>query len=120
MTEQQNTIQRARDVLKRVRDASTPHPWGTDVSYAEHPIGAFMSANVVVNDWDVASFGGADLAPGEGREDRARVLLTSDPDLLDAIDGLLRSYETLPERSTPTYLLRLAAAILSAEERMNA
>lgn len=115
-------IQDARNVLARVRAASTPRPWVTDVSYAAHPVGAFMSANVVVHDWDVATFGGADLAPDRGQEERARAdralyLLTTDPELLDAIDGMLADFAwQVPLRSVE----RIAAAVVAANERMSA
>lgn len=127
-------IQQARAVLGRVRTASTPRPWITDVSYAAHPVGEFISANVVASSgyWDVASFGGADLAPDEGREERARAdralfLLTSDPDLLDAIDGLLdaAAFNIAQDplghtHATVARALDIAAVIVVADERMSA
>jgi len=125
-------IQQARAVLARVRAASTPRPWATDVSYAAHPVGTFMSANVVVHDWDVATFGGADLAPAAGQEERARAdralyLLTTDPELLDALDAVLVAAEFNMQQdvlgfthATVARAVDVAAAIVAADERMSA
>lgn len=48
------------------------------------------------------------------------MLTAGSPALLDAIDEALYLYRRIPEGSIPTFIKHIAAAILSADERMSA
>lgn len=123
-------IQQARDVLAHARAASTIRPWATDSSWSAPGVNetheTFESANVVVDMWDIATFYGG--SPDDGREDRAQAdrflfLLTTDPDLLDAWDGMLAQVDLIRD-TCPAVLIafadRIAAAIIAADGRMSA
>jgi hypothetical protein len=88
-----STIQDARDVLAKWREGTTPGQWQVNLIW---------SLGMV---WDDAM-----LAVGTA----------GNPELLDAIDEGLRQYGTLPDRSVPSFIKRIAAAIVAANERMSA
>jgi hypothetical protein len=106
-----NDIQKARDVLAKWRKAQTPAPWQ------------------VKADWtgDAAEFGTAEENPlgwtNHPVDARLIVGTAGNPDLLDAIDAMF-DYMAPLGRTVPTPLVRhlegIAAAIISADERMSA
>ena len=118
-------IQQARDVLAHARAASTIRPWHTDTTWSKRRgREEFDSANVTVDMWDIATFTGGQ--PDDGREDRARAdralfLLTTHPDLLEALDGLLAAIQAWDDDGSVVLRAeahRIAAAIITANERM--
>lgn len=100
-------IQQARDVLKKWRDGMTSDVWATSYDPAAYPYSAFHAGYEVI---EAATPGIARLAIGTA----------GNPDLLDAIDEGLRQYGTLPDRSVPSFIKRIAASIVAANEGMNA
>lgn len=84
-----NDIQKARDVLKKWRDAaSDPTTWGDPGEWVD-----FHDACLVIG-------------------------TAGNPDLLDAIDLVLNGYLDIAERYRPTSINHLAAAIIAADQRM--
>lgn len=111
-------IQRARDVLAKWRVGATPGTWE---ARAESPTmgGA---------EWTVRTVGIPGIRMGiheyqHGSTNLALIVGTAgNPDLLDAIDELLRLEARVEKRGGPVFAntKRIAAAIISADERMSA
>lgn len=102
-----NTIQKARDVLNKWREDATRGPWRSGDS------GGF--ADIVSGKWRVAL--SVDL------NDAPLIVGATDPDLLDSIDEILDIASGWANadgiESVPRWMYRLAAAIIAADERMS-
>jgi len=99
-----STIQQARDVLARWKADASDLPWSLHTSNGSNRVNE-SNGNEVAADlysWDAVLIVGT----------------AGNPDLLDAIDEGLRQYGTMPERSVPTFIKRIAAAVIIADERM--
>jgi len=109
-------IQRARDVLAKWREeANAKSAWVFEKGHSGGMYGAWVYANESGSDTiadDIWPDGNARLIVG----------LAGNPDLLDAIDELLAMYvsRTAGDPLAPASVRRIAAAILSADERMSA
>lgn len=107
-----NDIQKARDVLAKWRDGTTRGPW--------------LYADLGGSQWTV--FGAhedpfdSNIMHADSGDDAHLAVGMTSPDLLDAIDGLLRIADTrMARREEPAFVLhaeRIAAAIIAADERM--
>ncbi|UWD83641.1 hypothetical protein NY057_05190 [Curtobacterium flaccumfaciens] len=127
MTEQQNDIQRARDVLAKWRTSQSwfPGPWGvrneqpgranwSDVVFDQQGDSLFTYDEEVGDEFSPTHDAGTDPTVA-----RLIVGTAGDPDLLDAIDRVLRLASNeggaFHEAAAP-----FASAILAADERMSA
>lgn len=103
-----------RDVLKKWREESTAGPW-----WVSEPLSEDLSAELA---YDLGVVGGGDetLATVHGPSADARLIVgtAGNPDLLDALDGLLESW-TDWSYSIPPSVESVADAIIFADERMN-
>ena len=113
-------IQRARDVLAKWRvNAPSPLPWAIENDGQDNiTVDANRNDLVILSSREVASWAGLD-------DDDARLIVgtAGNPDLLDAIDAMLKNaqwhidtYGSV-EHPWATYI---AAAIIAADERMSA
>jgi hypothetical protein len=107
-------IQQARDVLAKWRDeANAKSAWVFEKGHSGGMYGAWVYANESGSDTiadDIWPDGNARLIVGTA----------GNPELLDAIDAILRSYERIPDQHRPGAVNSIAAAILADDERMNA
>ena len=85
-------IQKARDVLAKWREKASVGSWSVD---------------------HVAELRAQ-------RDGRLIVGTAGNPELWEALDEGLRQYGKMPDRSIPTFINRIAAAIVAADERMSA
>lgn len=125
-----NEIQKARDVLAKWRKSQAwfPGPWAirneqpgranwSDVIFDKHGDSLFTHDEE----------GGDEFSPTHdaGTDPTVAMLIVGtagNPDLLDAIDAMLRIADTrMARREEPAFILhadRIAAAIIAADERM--
>lgn len=96
-----NDIQQARDVLAKWRDGTTPGPWRVS-----------NSGNWVTSDADDIARAGIDSTLIVGT--------AGNPALWDAIDGFLAMVGSFELRDRQQHAHKIAAAIIAADERMNA
>lgn len=116
-----NYIQQARDVLAKWRENSFSTLWEVDTNtpFSADLVGLFAPAQKEY----VVKFD--DDRQPEGAVANLIVGTAGNPELLDAIDGLLASAQTIAA-STPGMIRfieradRIAAAIITADERMSA
>jgi hypothetical protein len=126
-------IQEARDVLAKWRDKSKPGPWTFTVDTYGSDFGDYRAAeipDVAVSVWTENDGPVAPLDPA----DAALIVGTAgNPELLDAIDGILEAaleslellilpdeYPDFIEYHNGQHAESIAAAIIAADERMNA
>lgn len=122
MTTTDDKFTRARAILADVRQAATPGPW----KYLDHESWGGSSAISDAEGHPLAF----DLGDGEGSlADAALIVLATDPDLLDAMDGMLADASNRPPEVTSSsfyggylraqreYAERVADAIIAAHER---
>lgn len=117
MTEQQNDIQRAREILDKWRDYTPSTAGGRwHVSGYEDPGG---HTHIAADSRSIE-----DLGFVRSYEDATLIVGTAgNPDLLDAIDSQLAYAQTVLPNPYPEIVIwsqALAAAIIAAENRMSA
>lgn len=107
-----NDIQRARDVLAKWRENPTGMPWQLGDRSPWH------DDEVTVETADKMG----DVSGDYMDEDSARLIVgtAGNPDLLDAIDGFLSMVASGALRDRQQHAERIAAAVISADERMSA
>lgn len=118
-------IQQARDVLAKLQSERTPGNWHWEPPKdSKWPIGDESLVSDAPNEPTVLYGWGYDASGIEGRaQDRALIAVTAgDPALLAAIDALLAQALSAPiiTYSSREAADRIAAAIVAANERVNA
>ncbi|WIE60760.1 hypothetical protein DEI97_013520 [Curtobacterium sp. MCLR17_032] len=115
-------IQQARDALEKWRERATQGPWAViDGVYSDE--GGTYDGSQIEAEHEMVAMDHQDLdcgpvAPLGYADARLIVGTAGNPDLLEALDEGLRQYGTMPERSVPTFIKRIAAAIIAADKRM--
>ncbi|MBK0296523.1 hypothetical protein IAE22_31365, partial [Bacillus sp. S34] len=97
-----NDIQKARDVLKKWRAESLTQHWLTSI---DDPALESMPNGERALQFGSFALGDARLIVGTA----------GNPELLDAIDGMLAVYGTLPVHHVPITVQHIATAIISAD-----
>ncbi|WP_065962413.1 hypothetical protein [Curtobacterium sp. UCD-KPL2560] len=123
-------IQAARDVLTKWRERATEGPWNViDGVYSQEGMtydGSQIEAEHEMVAMDHQDLDCGPVAPLGYSDARLIVLTAGNPDLLDAIDHLLRHHEIVRRGSkitlstTGRLIESLAATIVAANERMSA
>ncbi|WIE65918.1 hypothetical protein DEI99_005110 [Curtobacterium sp. MCLR17_036] len=121
-------IQQARDVLAKWRERATEGPWRViDGVYSQEGMtydGSQIEAEHEMVAMDHQDLDCGPVAPLGYADARLIVGTAGNPDLLDAIDEMLRIADTrMARREEPAFVLhadRIAAAIIAADERMSA
>ncbi len=119
-----NTVQQARDALATWRaNAPSPLPWAIESDGQDNITVDARHVDIVqLSSREVSSWASLD-------DDDARLIVgtAGNPDLLDAIDGLLaqeqrrrRSMHTNMSHDLSHHAERIAIAIIAADERMSA
>lgn len=114
-------IQQARDILAKWREAvESPLPWALSTDGQDSEVEDGNGASIVqLFSREAASWAG--LGDGDAR---LIVGTAGNPDLLDAIDGLLElalTYGDLPPGSGSRFITRaerIATAVIAADEQM--